>query len=93
MASLSLCHLAPIRCFTRDSDRSRRRPSSAATPKRDPSVEELPLIDFSSGYVTRALGHLPKQGATVPWRLYQNYALDLVTLQHGRVDDAAMQFS
>jgi cation diffusion facilitator CzcD-associated flavoprotein CzcO len=64
-----------------------------ATPKRDPSVEELPLIDFSSGYVTRALGHLPKQGATVPWRLYQNYALDLMTLQYGGVDDPAMTFS
>jgi monooxygenase len=62
-------------------------------PRRDPAVEELPLIDFSSGYVQRALAELPKQGATVPWRLYQNYALDLVTLQHGRVDDPAMTFS
>jgi cation diffusion facilitator CzcD-associated flavoprotein CzcO len=62
-------------------------------PRRDPDVEELPLIDFSSGYVQRALAGLPKQGREVPWRLYQNYALDLVTLQHGRVNDRAMQFS
>jgi monooxygenase len=62
-------------------------------PRRDPDMEELPLIDFSSGYVQRAAGQLPKQGTAVPWRLYQNYALDLVTLQHGRVDDAAMRFS
>jgi monooxygenase len=62
-------------------------------PLRDPSVEELPLIDFSSGYVTRALDQLPRQGTTVPWRLYQNYALDLATLSRGRIDDRAMQFS
>ena len=66
---------------------------AVCTPRRDPNVEELPLIDFSSGYVQRALGTLPKQGATVPWRLYQNYALDLVTLQYGGVDDPAMAFS
>ena len=66
---------------------------AACTPRRDPSVEELPLIDFSSGYVQRALGHLPKQGTTVPWRLYQNYALDLMTLQYGSVDDPAIAFS
>jgi cation diffusion facilitator CzcD-associated flavoprotein CzcO len=63
------------------------------TPRRDPSVEELPLIDFSSGYVTRSLHELPRQGKAVPWRLYQNYALDLATLRHGRIDDPAMQFS
>src|SRR5206468_8305342 len=66
---------------------------SVCMPRRDPTIDELPLIDFSSGYVTRALGELPKQGTSVPWRLYQNYALDLVTLQHGRVDDRAMVFS
>jgi cation diffusion facilitator CzcD-associated flavoprotein CzcO len=65
----------------------------ACTPTRDPSIEELPLIDFSSGYVTRALDQLPRQGKTVPWRLYQNYALDLATLSRGRVDDPAMHFS
>ena len=68
-------------------------PKDVCLPRRDPGVDELPLIDFSSGYVQRALAELPKQGTSVPWRLYQNYALDLVTLQHGRVDDAAMQFS
>jgi monooxygenase len=66
---------------------------STCTPRRDPSVEELPLIDFSSGYVTRSRHELPRQGKAVPWRLYQNYALDLATLRHGRIDDPAMQFS
>ena len=48
----------------------------------DPMVEARPFIDFSSGYVQRAAGLLPKQGARTPWRLYQNYVRDLVMLRH-----------
>ena len=59
----------------------------------DPSVGELPLIDFSSSYVQRAIDKFPKQGTRAPWRLYQNYALDLVTLKFGAIEDGAMQFS
>lgn len=59
----------------------------------DPSVAEEPFIDFSSGYVQRALDQLPKQGSKVPWKLYQNYALDIVTLKFGGVEDGTMEFS
>jgi cation diffusion facilitator CzcD-associated flavoprotein CzcO len=62
-------------------------------PRRsDPSMKEEPIIDFSSGYVKRALDRLPRQGAVAPWRLYQNYALDLMALRHARLDDRAMEF-
>jgi cation diffusion facilitator CzcD-associated flavoprotein CzcO len=62
-------------------------------PKRDPSVAEVPWLDFTSGYVQRALNQLPRQGAEKPWRLYQNYARDLMALRFGSVSDGAMQFS
>ena len=52
----------------------------------DPSVKEEPLLDFSSGYVLRALDQLPRQGSVAPWKLYQNYALDLVLLALGRTE-------
>jgi monooxygenase len=64
-----------------------------ATPHRDPNVEEEPFLDFSSGYVQRALDKLPRQGKSKPWKLYQNYALDLLTLRYGRVDDGTMAFT
>ena len=64
-----------------------------ATPRRDASVEEAPWLDFSSGYVQRALDILPRQGTKKPWKLYQNYALDLVTLRYGKVDDGTMEFT
>jgi hypothetical protein len=66
----------------------------ACTPrKHDATVEELPWLNFSSGYVQRALEILPKQGSKRPWRLYQNYALDLVTLRFGKVDDGTLKFT
>lgn len=52
-----------------------------------------PIVDFTSGYIQRALAHLPKQGTEHPWRLYQNYLLDLRSLRFSSVDDGVMHFS
>jgi len=59
----------------------------------DPAITELPSLDFTSGYVQRSIAKLPKQGSKRPWRLYQNYALDIVTLRYGKIDDGVMQYS
>jgi monooxygenase len=50
-------------------------------------------LDLSSGYVKRSIDEFPRKGSRKPWRLYQNYLLDLLTLKYGAVDDAAMEFS
>ncbi len=63
------------------------------TPKADPSVQNAPFLDLNSGYVRRALDHLPKQGNRAPWKLYQNYLLDLLKLRYGPVTDRVMTFS
>ncbi len=62
-------------------------------PEVDPSVTEQPLLDFTSGYVQRSLDHFPKQGSKEPWKLRQNYVLDIRTIRRGAVDDGAMRFS
>ena len=65
-----------------------------AVPRADPaSVEPRPLLDFSSGYVARAAGVLPRQGSRAPWFLRQNYVLDLITTRFGKLTDDAMVFS
>lgn len=58
----------------------------------DSSIKEEPVVDFTSGYIQRAIHTLPKQGSKTPWRLHQNYVRDLSMLRYGRVDDGAMQF-
>ena len=65
-----------------------------ATPENnDPSVREEPFIDFTSGYVLRAIDRFPRQGSKAPWRLHQNYARDIVALRHGKLEDGALVFS
>ncbi|HEX6688988.1 MAG TPA: NAD(P)/FAD-dependent oxidoreductase [Solirubrobacterales bacterium] len=64
-----------------------------AVPEVDPSVSEQPLLDFTSGYVLRSLDRFPKQGSKEPWKLRQNYPLDIRTIRRGRIDDGAMRFS
>lgn len=59
----------------------------------DPSIGAAPWIDFTSGYVRRAAGKFPHQGTKAPWRLYQNYALDLLDLRFAALDDGVMTFS
>ncbi|HJQ85721.1 MAG TPA: NAD(P)/FAD-dependent oxidoreductase [Candidatus Binatia bacterium] len=64
------------------------------TPRlRGSRPEEAPFLDLTSGYVQRALDQFPKQGLQRPWRLHQNYALDLMALQRGSVEDDVMEFS
>jgi hypothetical protein len=71
-----------------------RRGYAACTPRlRDPSVTPEPLIDFSSGYVLRAMDQLPRQGSKKPWKLYQNYVRDLLSLRFGSVGDGALEFA
>jgi monooxygenase len=59
----------------------------------DPNMKVEPFVDFSSGYFQRALDQFPKQGMSKPWRLYQNYARDLLSLRYGAVEDGALRFS
>ena len=63
------------------------------TPRKpDESIAEEPAIDFSSGYIQRAMDVLPKQGSKRPWRLHQNYALDMLEFRFASVDDGTMEF-
>jgi cation diffusion facilitator CzcD-associated flavoprotein CzcO len=55
-------------------------------------IGEEPAITLTSGYIRRASDLLPKQGSRKPWRLYQNYALDMAALRFGAIDDGTMTF-
>jgi cation diffusion facilitator CzcD-associated flavoprotein CzcO len=61
--------------------------------RRDPSITEEPAVNFTSGYIQRASDVLPKQGSKKPWKLHQNYALDLLNLRFARIDDGTMEFT
>jgi monooxygenase len=65
----------------------------AAVPVRDPEIAEEPFMDFSAGYVLRALDRLPKQGSVEPWKLRQNYVHDVRTIRRGAIEDGVLSLS
>jgi cation diffusion facilitator CzcD-associated flavoprotein CzcO len=59
----------------------------------DPAMPRRPWLDFTSGYVRRAVDSLPKQGDRAPWRNAQNYFHDLWSLRFAALRDGALEFS
>ena len=71
----------------------RRKGFTQCVPRNnDPALAELPWVDFSSGYFQRALDQLPRQGSRTPWKLHQNYLLDILQLRLGTLNDNVLQF-
>ena len=71
-----------------------RKGLQQCTPRNsDPSVDQEPFLNFRAGYVQRAAAKFPRQGTKAPWRIFQNYALDLASLRLSGLDDGAMEFS
>jgi len=58
-----------------------------------PGVGRRPFIDLAAGYVQRSIQELPAQGSRRPWRVRQNYPLDLLDFRRGELEDGVMQFS
>jgi len=56
-------------------------------------MEDIELLDLTSGYIQRSLDMLPKQSVNKPWRLNQNFILDNLALRFTSVDDDEMVFS
>lgn len=65
----------------------------ACVPKRtENNMTTVPIINFTSGYIQRALDKLPKQGDQHPWRLNQNYIRDRKILKRDKINDASLHF-
>ena len=61
-------------------------------PEENGNITPQPALDLQSGYIFRAESILPKQGKAAPWRVYQNYVLDKISLGMGSLRDTAMAF-
>jgi cation diffusion facilitator CzcD-associated flavoprotein CzcO len=63
-------------------------------PRNGHEAEAAPFIEgFTPGYMERAIANWPKQGAKAPWRVYQNYIRDILSLKWSPVDNEALKFS
>jgi monooxygenase len=72
----------------------RSRGLDSVVPVADASVTAAsePFLNLSSGYVQRASDVLPREGARLPWRMVQNYVLDLLLLRFSSLRDEALRF-
>jgi hypothetical protein len=59
----------------------------------DPALPTQPFLNLSSGYVQRSAHLLARQGQRRPWRMYQNYLLDLLALKFSPLRDGVLRFS
>ncbi|MGB5285197.1 MAG: NAD(P)/FAD-dependent oxidoreductase [Polyangiales bacterium] len=58
----------------------------------NPSMQAESMLPLSAGYMERGRHRFPKDAALAPWKLHQNYALDLVALRYASLKDDVMQF-
>lgn len=61
-------------------------------PETEPGMVDTPLLNLSSGYIERSTHLLPKQASKLPWKLYQNFIFDTLSLRFTPVTDNAIKF-
>ena len=61
-------------------------------PEAGSELVDAPLLDLASGYIERSLDVLPKQSTKLPWKLYQNFIFDSLSLRFTPIKDKAIQF-
>ena len=58
----------------------------------DAAETTQPYLDLTSGYIQRSADSLPRQGKRRPWRMYQNYLLDMLSLKFSPLLDGVLLF-
>ena len=75
-------------------NRMDRKGMRQVTPQSRGETAAAPFVEkFTPGYMERALANWPKQGTKAPWRVYQNYIRDAISLKWSPVDHDALEFS
>jgi cation diffusion facilitator CzcD-associated flavoprotein CzcO len=59
---------------------------------RDRAIKAEPMLALDAGYVRRGRHRFPKEASRAPWKLHQNYLLDVLALRFASVKDEAMRF-
>ncbi|HXM42836.1 MAG TPA: NAD(P)/FAD-dependent oxidoreductase [Bryobacteraceae bacterium] len=71
-----------------------RKGMRQVTPTNHGETAAAPFVEnFSPGYIARALASWPKQGSKAPWRVYQNYIRDTISLKWSPIGNRALEFS
>ena len=69
-----------------------RKGYEVVVPEVPADIEGEEFLPLDSGYMKRARHILPKNGSRRPWRVYQNYLMDMLLTRFGRVRDRHLKF-
>ncbi len=69
-----------------------RKGYDVVVPEVPPDIQPEEFLPLESGYMKRAKHLLPKNGSKRPWRVYQNYLMDMLLTRFGRVRDRHLAF-
>jgi cation diffusion facilitator CzcD-associated flavoprotein CzcO len=69
-----------------------RKGYTVVTPVAGEMDSDESFLNLDAGYIRRAAQVLPKQGKRRPWRVVQNYLVDMLSMRFGRVADGVLQF-
>lgn len=70
-----------------------RRGYKVVVPEVPGDIKAEEFLPLDSGYMKRAKHMLPKNGSKRPWRVYQNYLMDMLLTRFGRVRDRHLRFT
>jgi cation diffusion facilitator CzcD-associated flavoprotein CzcO len=71
-----------------------KKGAKQVTPRERGETAAAPFVEkFTPGYMERAIANWPKQGSKAPWRVYQNYLRDTISLKWSPVANDALEFS
>jgi monooxygenase len=66
---------------------------TSVVPDAPNDLKKAEFLNLSSGYIQRAKEVLPKNGTQRPWRVYQNYIMDMVTTRYAGIKNKYLSFS
>jgi monooxygenase len=69
-----------------------KRKYTSVVPVAPGNARETDFLNLSSGYIQRAKAVLPKNGTQKPWKVYQNYVLDMLNIRYARIRNKYLQF-
>ena len=70
-----------------------RKGYRVVVPEVPADIQEEEFLPLESGYMKRAQHMLPKNGSRRPWRVYQNYLMDMLLTRFGRVKDRHLRYA
>jgi len=70
-----------------------RKGYRVVVPEVPGDIQEEEFLPLDSGYMKRARHILPKNGSKRPWRVYQNYLMDMLLTRFGRVRDRHLRYT